>query len=99
MATNIDISRLIACHACDLLIRKPHVLPGNKAVCPRCSTPIYEPRKDTLNRTLALVIAGMILLWPAFLLHYVHPNLADDLRISISFNLIVKSPGDYLPDQ
>ena len=65
MAKDIDISRLTACHACDLLIEKPHVLPGNKAVCPRCSTPIYEPRVDTLNRTLALVIFGLILLWPA----------------------------------
>ncbi len=42
---------------------------------------------------------GMILIWPAFLMHYVHPNLSEALRISISFNLIVKSPGDYLPDQ
>ncbi len=42
---------------------------------------------------------GMILMWPAFLMHYVHPNLSDDLRISISFNLIAKSPVDYLPDQ
>lgn len=43
--------------------------------------------------------AGMILMWPAFLMHYVHPNLSDALRISISFNLIVKNPTDYLPQQ
>ena len=42
---------------------------------------------------------GMVLLWPAFVMHYVHPNLSDEPRISISFNLIVKNPTDYLPQQ
>lgn len=42
---------------------------------------------------------GMILMWPAFLMHYVHPNLSEAPRISISFNLIVKNPTDYLPQQ
>ncbi len=42
---------------------------------------------------------GMILMWPAFLMHYVHPNLSEELRISISFNLIVKHPTNYLPQQ
>lgn len=43
--------------------------------------------------------AGMILLWPSFLMHFVHPNLVERLRISISFNLMVKNPTDYLPQQ
>ncbi len=43
--------------------------------------------------------AGMILLWPSFLMHYVHPNLSDEPRISISFNLMLKNPTDYLPEQ
>ena len=85
MATDIDISRLTACHACDLLIRKPHVLPGNKAVCPRCSTPIYEPRADTLDRTLALVIAGLMLLWPAIF----SPILKMTIIGNTSFNTLI----------
>lgn len=43
--------------------------------------------------------SGMILLWPAFLMHFVHPNLSEEPRISISFNLIIKNPTDYLPKQ
>jgi uncharacterized protein (TIGR02466 family) len=43
--------------------------------------------------------AGMILLWPAFLKHFVHPNLSDDLRISISYNVMLKWSDTYLPDQ
>jgi uncharacterized protein (TIGR02466 family) len=42
---------------------------------------------------------GMILMWPAFIMHFVHPNLSEESRISISFNLIVKNPTDYLPPQ
>ncbi|NIA71987.1 hypothetical protein HBA54_25635 [Pelagibius litoralis] len=43
--------------------------------------------------------AGEILLWPAFLLHFVHPNLAEEKRVSISFNAVLKWSEDYLPDQ
>ena len=85
MATNKDISNLTACHACDLLIRKPLVLPGNKAVCPRCSTPIYEPVADTLNRTLALVIVGLILLWPAIF----SPILKMTIIGNTSYNTLI----------
>ncbi len=42
---------------------------------------------------------GKILLWPAFLLHLVHPNLAQAPRISISFNVVLKRDQNLLPDQ
>ncbi len=42
---------------------------------------------------------GMMLLWPAFLHHLVHPNLAAEARISISFNIVLKWSDDYLPVQ
>jgi uncharacterized protein (TIGR02466 family) len=42
---------------------------------------------------------GLILLWPAFLKHFVHPNLSDEPRVSISFNVVLKWSDDYLPDQ
>lgn len=40
---------------------------------------------------------GLLLLWPAFLMHFVHPNLSDEPRISVSFNLMLKDPERYLP--
>lgn len=40
---------------------------------------------------------GDILLWPSFLHHFVHPNLSAELRISISFNVIIKMTEDLLP--
>lgn len=42
---------------------------------------------------------GMLLLWPAFLHHLVHPNLSQMPRISISFNIVLQWSDDYLPDQ
>lgn len=42
---------------------------------------------------------GMILMWPSFLHHLVHPNLSSQERVSISFNLVLKWSEDYLPAQ
>ncbi|MCG8357636.1 MAG: 2OG-Fe(II) oxygenase family protein [Kiloniellales bacterium] len=42
---------------------------------------------------------GLILLWPAFLKHFVHPNLSDEERVSISFNAMLKWSDAYLPQQ
>lgn len=42
---------------------------------------------------------GMLLLWPAFLHHFVHPNLAREPRLSISFNVVLRWSDDYLPAQ
>ncbi|HKJ73081.1 MAG TPA: TIGR02466 family protein [Alphaproteobacteria bacterium] len=40
---------------------------------------------------------GMILIWPAFLHHLVHPNLFEEARISISFNVVLHWRNSYLP--
>jgi uncharacterized protein (TIGR02466 family) len=42
---------------------------------------------------------GMILLWPAFVNHFVHPNLSNEPRLSVSFNIMLKWSDDYLPSQ
>jgi len=42
---------------------------------------------------------GLILLWPAFINHFVHPNLSKSPRISVSFNVMLKWNESYLPEQ
>ena len=42
---------------------------------------------------------GLLMLWPAFLNHFVHPNLSKETRISVSFNIILKWAEHYLPSQ
>lgn len=42
-------------------------------------------------------VAGMILLWPSFLHHFVHPNLSREPRISISFNVLLQRSPEQIP--
>jgi paraquat-inducible protein A len=52
---------MIACHECDLLNRIQAVPEGGKAMCVRCGSLLYSRKKNSLDRTLSLVIAGLIL--------------------------------------
>lgn len=52
---------LIACHECDLLQRQVELPPGGEAVCPRCGATLYARRLDTVERTLALMLAAAVL--------------------------------------
>jgi len=52
---------MIACHECDLLYHLKPMPEGSKAVCPRCGALLYFHKKNSLDRTLSLVIAGLIL--------------------------------------
>lgn len=40
---------------------------------------------------------GLMLLWPSFLHHMVHPNLSDEPRVSVSYNVLLKDVQRYLP--
>ena len=52
---------LIACHECDLLHRTGPLPEGASARCRRCGAVLYTNRRDSLDRTLALAITGLIL--------------------------------------
>lgn len=58
----------IACKDCDLLLERVETPPGDKALCPRCANPLYQPREQTIERTLALALTGLLLFIPANLL-------------------------------
>jgi uncharacterized protein (TIGR02466 family) len=66
---------------------------------PACIS-FYDPRtganmitvgSESDARTAHVVrpIAGTLLMWPSPVQHYVHPNLSQEHRVSISFNLIM----------
>lgn len=42
---------------------------------------------------------GLIVMWPAFINHFVHPNLAHQSRVSVSFNVMLDWSDEYLPQQ
>lgn len=51
----------IACHACDMLHRREQLSTTSVATCSRCRTVLYRSRKNSLDRTLAMAICGLIL--------------------------------------
>ncbi|MAO56003.1 MAG: hypothetical protein CMM61_09910 [Rhodospirillaceae bacterium] len=42
---------------------------------------------------------GLLMMWPAFLNHFIHPNLSKETRVTVSFNIVLKWQDHYLPTQ
>ncbi len=63
--SELPLENLVACHECDLLMRKPELAHGEKALCPRCGYELYANRYNVVQRSLALVIAALLLFIPA----------------------------------
>jgi uncharacterized protein (TIGR02466 family) len=52
------------------------------------------PESDARAAHVVRPSAGMLLMWPSPVQHYVHPNLSEEHRISISFN-VTMDPAAY----
>ena len=63
---------MIACHECDLLHHIKPLPEGTSARCVRCGAVLYREKKDSLDRTLSLTMAGVVL----FIVANVFPFLA-----------------------
>jgi paraquat-inducible protein A len=55
------MAHYLACHECDLVHELGEVPQGAGARCARCGAALYRPKRDSVNRTLALTLAGVIL--------------------------------------
>jgi paraquat-inducible protein A len=73
--SELPLDNLVACHECDLLMRKPVLAHGEKALCPRCGYELYAHRYNVVQRSLALVIAALLLYIPANFLPIMQLNL------------------------
>lgn len=62
---------LVACHDCDLLYRKRPLREGEKARCARCGALLYTRKPNSIERTLTLALAALIL----FALANIYPLL------------------------
>jgi paraquat-inducible protein A len=71
---------LDACAECDLLLNPAQPAMGDKAQCPRCGYLLQRPRKQSIERTFALSIAGLILIFPANLLPLVGIKVLGNTR-------------------
>jgi paraquat-inducible protein A len=52
---------LIACHECDLIHRVKPLPDKGVANCTRCGSVLYRQKPNSINRTLALSMAGLVL--------------------------------------
>ncbi|ANJ54295.1 paraquat-inducible protein A [Pseudomonas silesiensis] len=73
--SELPLEDLVACHECDLLMRKPELAHDEKALCPRCGYELYAHRHNVVQRSLALVIAALVLFVPANFLPIMQLNL------------------------
>ncbi len=65
MNSPIDPASVILCPDCDLMLEKIPVEYGSRLVCPRCSCVLLSPRENSVEKTMALVIAGLFMYLPA----------------------------------
>jgi uncharacterized protein (TIGR02466 family) len=56
--------------------------------------PVAQPRSVAYAPT-----DGLLFLFPGWLDHMVHPNLREDERVSVAFNIALLARGDSLPDR
>jgi len=73
--SELELKQLIACHECDLLLRRPPTAAGDRVECPRCGYELYTHRTQVIRRSMALVIAALLLYVPANFLPIMRLNL------------------------
>jgi paraquat-inducible protein A len=52
---------VVACHDCDLIQRLPHMPDAGTMQCVRCGAVLHQKKRNSIERTLALTVAGLIL--------------------------------------
>ena len=87
MSQDIDLT---ACHGCDLLVEEGNIPHRSKAICPRCGSFLYEPKENTVNNTLALVVTGLLILWPAISMPIVEMTILGDTSFNSLLNAVLK---------
>jgi paraquat-inducible protein A len=73
---NTDHKSLIACRECDLVLREIDLKPGGSACCACCGSTLYRNTPDSLERTLALILAAAIL----FIIANIYPILGIEIK-------------------
>ncbi len=86
--------RLQACHQCDLLVDLSHFTSRGRADCPRCGATLAHHKQDSINRTLALSLTGLLLYFPAVLLPVMSFKLLGQTQANTLVNAVLKLAQD-----
>ncbi|MCL7462752.1 paraquat-inducible protein A [Pseudomonas sp. NW5] len=77
---DLPLEQLLACHDCDLLLRRPVLGVEQKARCPRCGCELFAQRAQVQRRSLALVLTALLLFIPANFLPIMQLELLGQRR-------------------
>lgn len=81
---------LMACHECDMLHRVGPLPRGGTARCSRCDAVLYRNKPNSLDRTLALSMAGIIL----FVVANTFPFLAFKMQGQVTQTTLITGITD-----
>jgi paraquat-inducible protein A len=73
--SDLPLDELVGCHECDMLLRRPQLAAGDRAECPRCGFVLYSHNHQVIRRSLALVLAALLLYVPANFLPIMQINV------------------------
>ena len=76
---------MIACHECDLIHRIQPLAEGTIARCSRCGAALHRHKRNSLERTLALTMAGMVL----FILANTFPFLSMKIGAQVQESTLI----------
>ena len=72
---NLGERGLLVCPECDFLMRTPVITPGERVCCGSCGHELYRHREAVVQRSLALVMAALVLYVPANFLPIMQLNV------------------------
>ena len=59
------MSEIMACHECDLITQIPPIPPRGSVHCPRCGSVLARSKPNSIERSLSLALASLILFFVA----------------------------------
>ena len=66
---------ITGCIDCGAVVHKDPLAAGNRLLCPRCRSVLVNPKKNSINRTLAFSISGLLIFLPACFLPILELNI------------------------
>ena len=88
---------LVLCHNCHKIIPYASLTPGEKNSCPRCGEHLHLRKKDSIDRSWALIVASLILTLPANLLPIMSVSSLGGVTRSTIINGVIRffQEGSY----
>lgn len=91
-----DLNKLVACPECDIVSSIPELEDGFELVCVRCGASVFERKKDSINRTLAISLAGVLLIIPSYFTNLIGietAGLSNEVTLFDCIDVLIE--GDF----